>query len=144
MANIAGIATITRAESRARRGLPPDQPPAPPALPTSEVEIEVEVVDAELVPEHEPPLSPRTAAVGAVGHPDRTDAPGDGGAAPAAPAAPPPRTLTYEEAAAVMRASRVETRPAGTTPGLATADANRRARVLRPGRVPPRRGAANR
>ena len=43
--DMAGIATITRAESRARRGLTDE----PPALPRPQ---EIKVVDAELVPPH--------------------------------------------------------------------------------------------
>lgn len=47
LANMTGVASITRAESRARRGLPQDDPPA------------LEVVDAEIVgPALNPPVDP--------------------------------------------------------------------------------------
>ena len=64
--DMAGIATITRAESRARRGLPVDDTPALAAEP-------LEVVDAELVPEpgkQEPPVSRPSHAVAEPAHPD--------------------------------------------------------------------------
>jgi hypothetical protein len=94
----AGIAKITRAESHARRGLP-----APP---------ELDVVDAELVPPQALPVSAPSAAVGAAERPSRADAPANEPAAPTAPIVLTQAILTYEEAAVVMRASRVRTQPA--------------------------------
>lgn len=104
MANIAfsGIAQITREEHRARLGLPADEPPA---LPTPEVEF----VDAEVVPEPEPHTYRPSAAVEAAGRPGRPDAPADESAASTARRVAPPVSVTYEEAAALMRESRVRT-----------------------------------
>ena len=109
----AGIAQITREEHRARNLLPADEPPA---LPTPEVEV----MDAEVVPEPEPHTYRPSAAVKAAGRPDRPDAPADESAASTARRVPPPVSVTYEEAAAVMRESD------------ATGPVRRRHRVRRP------------
>lgn len=90
-------------ESVARHCLPADEPPA---LPTRETHI----VDAEHVPERgeeETHAYRPSAAVRALGHPGPPNAPADKSASPkTAPVTPPPPMLTYDEAPAVMRASR--------------------------------------
>jgi|SRR5271165_3031104 len=55
---------ITREEHRARQSLPTNEPPA---LSTPDIEV----VDAEVVPEQEPPVSPPSAVAGAAGRPDQ-------------------------------------------------------------------------
>ncbi|WP_154677706.1 hypothetical protein [Mycolicibacter icosiumassiliensis] len=87
--DIVGVAHITRAESRARQGLPPDPPHA---LPASEP---MEVVDAELV--DEPEHGPRGRAPG-----DRPEDPtGTGAPRSGPPSRPPGRELaTLEDATA--------------------------------------------
>jgi hypothetical protein len=100
-----GIAQITREESRARRGLPSNEPFTPPTR-------EIEVLEGELVPE---PLaeggferaahSPFEALLGL----DRADLPADDSSASTASLAAPPTSLSYEEAADVMRSSRLRT-----------------------------------
>jgi hypothetical protein len=102
------VGRITRAEhealkARARYGVLPDEQPA---LATPEP---TEVVDAELVPLQEPPAYRPSAAVEAAGCCGRVDPLGDESATSTAPVTPPPRLLTQDEAAAVMRASRVRT-----------------------------------
>jgi len=91
--DMADIATITRAESRARRGLTDE----PPALPTQEIEV----VDAELV------QGPRPShAIAEPARPDPADLPGDKTAAATGHVAPQPRfgVLTFEEAVAQLPA----------------------------------------
>ena len=101
--DMAGIATVARAESRARRGLPVDDTPALAAEP-------LEVVDAELVPEpgkQEPPVSRPSHAVAEPAHPRPSrNLPGDKTAAATGHVAPPPRfgVLTFEEAVARLPA----------------------------------------
>ncbi|MGO9153994.1 hypothetical protein [Mycobacterium sp.] len=99
----AGIAQITREEHRARQGLPTNEPPA---LSTPEIEF----VDAELVPEQEPPVSGPSRHGDEATQPDPTDVPADESAEPPRHIAPPPVSVTYEEAAAIMRASRARVR----------------------------------
>jgi hypothetical protein len=98
------VGRTTRAEHRARRGLPPS---APPALPTPEIEV----VDAELVPEQEPHTYRPSCDGDDATHPGPTALPADKSAISTAPVTPPPRSLTQEEAAAVLRAARVRTAP---------------------------------
>jgi hypothetical protein len=92
------VGRLTKAEHEAcQLGLPPPDP-------TLAGRADDRVVDAELVPEQEPPVSPPSAAVGAAGGPDPSDVREDESAISMAPVAPP-RILTQDEAAAVMRAS---------------------------------------
>ncbi len=102
-----GIAQITQEESRARRGLPPVDALARPTL-------EIEVVDAELLPVSDVqdelvragnPADDELRALDRVGLPDADPA------ASTAPVAPPPTSVSYEEAADVMRSSRLRTSP---------------------------------
>lgn len=67
--DIAGVAPITRAESGARQGMPPEEPPA---LPAAEP-MEIEIVDAELIPEVPESRPGRGGATRTPG--DRPDAP---------------------------------------------------------------------
>jgi hypothetical protein len=97
------VGRTTRAEYNARYGLPPPNP-------SLAGRADDRVVDAELVREQEPPISPPSAAVGAAGGPDRTDARGDESATRTAPVTTP-RILTQDEAAAVMRSSWARTAP---------------------------------
>lgn len=101
LGDIVGIATISRAEHRARQGLAPDGPPY--------------VVDAEVV-DSPSPRGPETAALPAF---DEVRAPGpvdilaDESAGPSGRAVAASGTLTYEEAAAVMRQSQIRSNPVG-------------------------------
>ena len=77
MNDVAGVATITREESRARRGLPDDAPaPAEP----------LDIVDAEVVDDAEPPAYPPDATVDGPKAPDHPDLLGG---TPAPPSRPP-------------------------------------------------------
>ncbi len=86
-------------EYRARQLLPADELPALPAP-------EVEALDAEVAPEPEPYAYRPSAAIEAAERPGRPDAPADESAASTARRVAPPVSVTYEEAAAVMRANR--------------------------------------
>lgn len=91
-------------EQLVRRGEPLPDALAQPAA--------TDIVDAEVVPPTEAHgYSPR-AAVGGADRPDVADVPADKPATATAPEVPPPRSLTQDEAAYVMRASRVRTAPA--------------------------------
>lgn len=109
MGDIAGIATISRAEHRAARcGVLPSKSPA--------ASGEFDVVDAEVVTEPGDRDDPETAAPSVVyglGAPEPVDERAHESAEPTGPVAAASRTLTYEEAAAVMRQSRIRTNPAG-------------------------------
>jgi hypothetical protein len=109
MGDIAGIAAITRAEHCARSGVLPDQSPARSAS------AEFEVVDAEVVAEPGDRDGPTWPAlpVDQLRAPHPVDVPADESAGPTGLVAPPSGTLTYEEAAAVMRQSRIRTNPVG-------------------------------
>ena len=109
MAEIAfdGIAPITQEESRTRRGLPP--------VDASVRSTQgIEVVDAELVPVPggrdgpERAVNPAADELPAL---DRVDLPGGDPAEPTAPVALPPTSVSYEEAANIMRSSRLRTNP---------------------------------
>ena len=110
MGEIAGIAAITRAEHRARYGALPDKSPA------TSASAEFEVVDAEVVADPNDPDGREWAAPSSVDElraPDPSDVPADRSALATGPVAPSPGTLTYEEATAVMRRSRIRTNPVG-------------------------------
>jgi hypothetical protein len=99
LADIAGIATITRAESRAARGLPaPETPELPPppgarALP--------ELVDAELVePDADRPISPPDSAAEGVSAAEGRRVPVD---RPQPPCAPMNGLVSFEEAVTETR-----------------------------------------
>lgn len=66
-----------------------------------------DIVDAELVPSKDGLDYRPRAAVGGADRPDAAGVPVDKSATSTAPVAPPPRSLTQDEAADVMRASRV-------------------------------------
>jgi hypothetical protein len=108
MAEIAfdGIAQITQQESRARRGLS-----VTPARSTPGVEF----VDVELLLLPDGQDGPERAANPAADELralDSVDLPGDDSAGPTALVAPQPTSVSYEEAAALMRAARVRKAPA--------------------------------
>jgi hypothetical protein len=69
----------------------------------------IDIVDAEVVPPREAHDSGPRTAIGGADRPDTADAPADISAMSTAPVAPPPRALNQDEAADVMRASRVRT-----------------------------------
>lgn len=98
------VVRTSRADWLRRRGLPPDKPltPAAPAL---------EVVDAEVVPESDRHTYRPSAAVDAAECPDPTGVPDAESATSPVPIPPPPRSLNQEEAAAVMRESRLRNGP---------------------------------
>jgi hypothetical protein len=109
MAEIAfdGIAQITQEESRALRGLPPVD-----ALAQSTQEIEV--VNAELLPVAggrggpERAVNPAADKLRAL---DRVELPGGDPAEPTATVALPPTSISYEQAAQIMRSTRLRTNP---------------------------------
>lgn len=109
MAEIAfdGIAQITQEESRTRRGLPPLD-----SLARSTQEIEI--VDAELLPVAGGRDGPERAARSSADELpalDRADLPTVDPTEPTATVALPPTSVSYEEAAAIMRSSRLRTNP---------------------------------
>lgn len=97
---VEGVVTLTRAESRAQRGLPPGAAPATATDPIPVPADGGDVVDAELVPLVDPDvMSPsvardemRTAGQG-YGHPDRDEP----------PATPGTGLMTLEEANTIAR-----------------------------------------
>jgi hypothetical protein len=101
-----GIATISRAESRALD-----------ALRNGELvgaARELEVVDAEITSEASDEEGTERAVLPPVGELrtlDRAALPSGESAAPTAPVALPPTPISYEEAADVMRSSRLRTNP---------------------------------
>ena len=101
MGDIAGIATISRAEHRARQGLAADGPP---------YVIDAEVVDS---PSQRGPETAAPSVVYGLEAPEPVDEPTHESAEPTGPVAAASRSLTYEEAAALMRQSRGPTRPMG-------------------------------
>jgi hypothetical protein len=109
MAEIAfdGIAQIAEEQSHALRGLPPlDE-----LVRSAE---EVEIVDAELLPlaggreGSERAVNPLADELRAR---DRVDLPGGDPAEPTTPVAPGPASVSYEEAAEIMRSSRLRSDP---------------------------------
>ncbi|WP_375481983.1 hypothetical protein [uncultured Mycobacterium sp.] len=99
LVGIAGIATVTREESRAARGLPaPETPELPPPPLARELP---EVVDAELVPEGPtgPAHSPTDGLNAAEGRRVPSDQP--------QPPTPPPGLVTMEEAVTETRIRQV-------------------------------------
>jgi hypothetical protein len=103
-----GIARITRDEHRSRYGVLPDETPTAPSH-------EIEVVDVELVPEPGDEDGPKWAVHSPVDElpaSDPADVPADEPARTTGHVTPPPpRPLTYEEAAEVMRTSRARSDP---------------------------------
>ena len=101
LANLGGVAQISRDESRARRGLPPDPTPAIPAY---------EYVDAELVDPADPPCNAadgRTAPI----PPDAPETPpARGSGPPSGPPKPPGRELQTLEDAVAQSKVRPQTR----------------------------------
>jgi hypothetical protein len=99
-----GIAKITREESRARRGLPSNEPST---RGTQEIEVVAEFVSERLDEGgfERAAHSPGDALLAV----DRAALPSGESAAPTAPVALPPTPISYEEAADVMRSSRLRT-----------------------------------
>ena len=93
---IAGIATITRAESRAARGLPaPETPELPPPQPHPRALL-AEVVDAELVdPAQEPDITAPDSPADSRTAPTAPDSPAD---TPANGSGPMKGLVSFEEA----------------------------------------------
>jgi hypothetical protein len=88
-------------EQLARRGEPPAPLSPAPARP--------DIVDAELVPPQEARDHRPRGAVDGADRPDTADVPTDKSATSPAPAPPPPRELNQDEAAALLRESRLRT-----------------------------------
>jgi hypothetical protein len=101
MGDIAGIATISRAEHRARQGLAADGPP---------YVIDAEVVDS---PSRRGPETAAPSVVYGLEAPEPVDEPADESAGATGTFAAASGTLTYEEAADVMRQSPAPTSPVG-------------------------------
>jgi len=100
-----GVARITRAEhealkARVQYGVLSDE---------SHALAAPEAIEPALVPAQEPHAYRPRATVEAAERPGRAVAPGDKSATSRAPVTPPPRALTQDEAAEVMRESRKRT-----------------------------------
>lgn len=98
------FASITRAEHRALGALRDGD--------IARAARELEVVDAEVVPPEEPHAYRPSAAGEGADRPDAADLPADTSATSTPPMTPPPpRALTQDEAAELMRASRARRTP---------------------------------
>jgi hypothetical protein len=111
MGDIAGIATISRLEHRARRGLPSDDDGPPPARAALADSADAEVIDAELADPPSPsgPENRPSSTGEAMRGPDRADDPDSDMPTRSGPPSRQPGTglMTLEDAADANRTVRV-------------------------------------